>query len=235
MNTQTPFPFQPVETFRSSYFSPASISVEFLILHYTAQSLKGSLDIFLSKTGPKVSCHLLIDETGQIYELVKCWEGTAQKAFHSGKSQWKDSNEKIWKNFNDFSLGIELVNPNGNLFPYREEQYETLFKTIEHLQNIYPNLKKPYRILGHEHISGFRGKVDPGWFFDWKRLYKKACKKNSCHLSSKMTEQQIKSLDFCQRIKDDDALSQKVSLILEKSVPFWIKKQLIKNSLQKKK
>lgn len=235
MNTQTPFFFQPIDTFSSPHFSPMTIPVEFLILHYTALSLKGSLKIFLSKTGSKVSTHLLIDEKGRLYELVKCWKGTPQKAFHGGQSRWKDFNEKIWKNFNDFSIGIELVNPNGNLFPYREEQYETLFKTVKHLQNIYPNLKKPYRILGHEHIAGFRGKVDPGRFFDWKRLYKNIYKKDNFHLSSKMTEQQVKSLGFCRRIKDDDALSQKVSLILEKPFPFWIKKFLIKNSLQKKK
>ena len=229
MNLTETSSFQPVETFRSPHFSPTAISVEFLILHYTAQSLQGSLDIFLSKEGPKVSSHLLIDEEGQIYELVKCWNGVVQKSFHAGESRWKDSSGKIWRNFNNFSIGIELVNFNGNIFPYREKQYETLFKTLEHLQSVYPNLKKPYRILGHEHIAGFRGKADPGRFFDWDKLYRRFYREKSALLSTKIAEKQGEALAFCREKRWNDALSQKISLIMEKPLPFWIKKQWIRS------
>ena len=225
-------PFKPIETFQSPHFSPVRISVEFLIIHYTAQSFQGSLDIFLSKSEPQVSCHLLIDEKGQVYELVKCWNNFCQKAFHAGKSRWKDFNGKDWKNFNAFSIGIELVNLNGNVFAYTEEQYKALFKVIQHLRTVYSNLKTPYRILGHEHIAGFRGKVDPGTFFDWKRLYKAVYRKD-CSLSSQLTEKQTKSLRFCQQImQGNDKLARQINLILEKPLPFWIKKILMRHSLQ---
>ena len=227
-----PSDFKLIETFRSPHFSPSFISVEFLIIHYTAQSFQGSLDIFLSQRGPEVSCHLLIDEQGKTYELVRCWDGFCQKAFHAGKSHWKDSEGKNWKNFNDFSIGIELVNWNGNLFSYTEKQYKVLFGIIESLKQNYPNLQKPYRILGHEHIAGFRGKVDPGALFDWKKLYKAVYQKGDCNLSPRMTGKQIQSLQFCkQALKGNDSLSRKISLILEKAVPFWIKKILIRNCL----
>ena len=223
---------EPIKTFSSPHFSPSSISVEFLIIHYTAQSLQGSLNIFLSKN-EKVSCHLLIDEKGEIYELVKCWKQPCQRAFHAGKSLWKDSSGNTWENFNLFSIGIELVNFNGNLFSYTEKQYEALFKVVEHLKTLYPNLKKPYRILGHEHIAGFRGKSDPGFFFDWKRLYKVVYSEKTCDLLSQITEQQVKSLQFCQKLSCwNDSIARQVSLIFEKPLPFWIKKLLIRKIFQ---
>ena len=225
--------FKPIETFRSPHFSPSPISVEFLIIHYTAQSLQGSLDIFLSRKEPKVSCHLLIDEKGQVYELVKCWDQHCQKAFHAGKSYWKDSSGNTWENFNLFSIGIELVNFNGNLFSYPEKQYEALFKILEHLKKTYSNLKKPYRILGHEHIAGFRSKVDPGFFFDWKRLYYTVYQQESCNLHSQITEKQVKSLRFCQQLPYwNDSIARQASLTLEKSLPFWIKKLLLRKMFQ---
>ena len=228
-----PLSFKPIETFRSPHFSPSFISAEFLIIHYTAQSFKGSLDIFLSKKAPKVSCHLLIDEKGKLYELVKCWNKPCQKAFHAGRSFWKDSSGIIWRDFNAFSIGIELINLNGNLFPYTEKQYETLFKTLKHLKTIYPNLNKPYRILGHEHISGFRGKADPGFLFDWKRLYATVYQEKTCSLISQMKEKQVRSLQFCQHFSCwNDNLARQTSLILEKPLPFWIRKLLIRKIFQ---
>ena len=75
-----------------------------------------------------------------------------------------------WKGFNDFSIGIELVNYNGNVFPYTDQQYEALAQVILHLKSKYSSLKQAKRIVGHEHISGFRGKADHGHLFDWKRF-----------------------------------------------------------------
>ena len=155
----------------SPHFEDAFIPVEFAVLHYTAQSLKESLNIFLSPKS-KVSCHLLIDRDGSVYELVKCFEGKAKKAFHAGPSLWRDSKGKKWTSFNNFSLGIELVNWNGNLFPYTKEQYQSLFEVLTHLKAQYPQLNSPDRLLGHEHIAGFRGKKDPGYLFDWFYLFK---------------------------------------------------------------
>lgn len=230
-----PLDFKLSRAFRSPHFSPSSVSPEFVVLHYTAQSLKGTLDIFLSPKGPKVSCHLLIDEKGEVYELVRCLTPPCQKAFHAGRSRFRDFESQLWQSFNDFSIGIELVNLNGNIFPYAEKQYQALFQVIKSLQNLYPSLQNSCRILGHEHIAGFRGKVDPGGYFDWQKLYEFIYGKKTS-LSSKMTQKQIKALEFCRQNKDlwDDLKAQEISLILEKPLlPFSIKRQLIKRCLLK--
>ena len=164
---------QILKNYSSPHFEDTIIPVEFVVIHYTAQSLKESLNIFLSPLS-KVSCHLLIDRDGSIYELVDCWNGKAKKAFHAGQSVWKGSEDKTWTSFNHFSIGIELVNWNGNLFPFESTQYRSLVNILTHFKSQYPQLRNPDRVLGHEHIAGFRGKKDPGYLFDWAFLFKQA-------------------------------------------------------------
>lgn len=212
--------------YRSPNFQEKNISVEFVVLHYTAQKLEESLKIFLSSSPQPVSCHLLIDEGGGVYELVHCWDGICKKAFHAGKSFFLDSRGKRWENFNNFSLGIELVNWNGNIFCFTENQYKSLFKILSHLKAIYPALQSPERILGHEHIAGFRGKSDPGYLFDWQRLFKNVYPDDQePKRSSLLTKKQYQSLAF---LKDSqkwtDSKARKISLIVEKAMPFWLKR-----------
>lgn len=144
------------------------ISVEFLILHFTAVDLQGTLDIFLNPDS-QVSAHLVVDLDGSVFEMVDCLEGKALRGWHAGDSCWQQ-----WSEFNDFSVGIELVNNNGNLFEFTDAQYESLQWIVTRLKQHYPELSDPERVLGHEHIAGHRGKADPGLCFDWKRFYK-AC------------------------------------------------------------
>lgn len=108
----------------------------------------------------------MIDLDGAIYELVSCLNGTAHRAWHAGISRWQEKEA-----FNDFAIGIELVNYNGNVFPFTNAQYSALKDVIQQLQQHYPSLNDPQRILGHEQIAGFRGKADPGCCFDWNRLF----------------------------------------------------------------
>ena len=77
-----------------------------------------------------------------------------------------------WKGFNQFSIGIELVNKNGNYLPYTSAQYDALSLLVKKLQIHYPALKNPHRVVGHEHIANHRGKIDPGCLFDWSRFFK---------------------------------------------------------------
>lgn len=156
-------------THRSPNFDPAPIPVEFVVLHYTAGSLESTLALFLDPAR-EVSAHLVVDEDGAVYELVPCWDGVALRAWHAGRSDWDDG-EISWDGFNNFSIGIEIVNLNGNFFPYSEAQYAALKDVIDHLRDPYPALNAPERVLGHEHIAGWRGKVDPGIHFDWGLFY----------------------------------------------------------------
>jgi len=141
------------------------IPVEFLVLHYTAVSLERTLDIFMD-TEIGTSAHLVVDRDGSVFEMVDCLNGLPKRARHAGVSQWGN-----WKHFNDFSIGIELVNFNGNIFEYTEAQYRALKAIIDVLKQCYPSLTHPERVVGHEHIAGYRGKIDPGHCFDWQRLF----------------------------------------------------------------
>lgn len=150
----------------SPNFDNKKIDVCFVVLHYTACPLKESLEIFLDAKS-KTSAHYIIDTDGQIYNCV----AIDKVAWHAGHSKFCDPEKKEWSNFNNCSIGIELVNLNGNLFDYTKPQYTNLFFLIKQLQKQYPVLKDPNKILGHEHIAGFRGKVDPGYCFDWKKMF----------------------------------------------------------------
>ncbi len=149
----------------SPNFDHRVIPVEFLVLHYTAVDLQTTLDIFLNPE-TSVSAHLVIARDGKVYEMVNCLEGKPHRAWHAGVSYWQE-----WQAFNDFSIGIELVNYNGNVFDYSEQQYASLQEVVARLKAQYPALLDPCRVLGHEHIAGHRGKTDPGVCFDWHRFY----------------------------------------------------------------
>ena len=142
------------------------IPVEFLVLHYTAVDLNETLAIFTDPDSG-ASAHLVIDTDGQVYELVRCLDGQALRAWHAGVSQWQR-----WQGLNDCAIGIELVNFNGNVFPFTDEQYLSLQQVVRRLQAHYSSLHDPERVVGHEQIAGFRGKADPGLCFDWPRFYR---------------------------------------------------------------
>lgn len=162
-----------ISDIRSPNFSDLNIPVEFVVLHYTAETLERTLELFTS-VASEVSAHIVIDQDGVVYELVECLGGVAKRAWHAGKSRLEvvsGSGRRTVEAFNDFSIGIELVNLNGNIFPYTEAQYTSLFALLDSLKGRYPALQSPEAIVGHEQIAGFRGKADPGRCFEWDRLF----------------------------------------------------------------
>jgi N-acetylmuramoyl-L-alanine amidase len=159
--------------YRSPNYSNLSIPVEFVVLHFTAASLERTLAIFMDRA-TEVSAHLVIDRDGSVYELVDCLNGEAKRAWHAGRSRYESARgpeRNTFEGFNDISIGIELVNLNGNIFPYTERQYAALFRVVEILKSLYPDLNNPDSIVGHEQVAGFRGKSDPGRCFEWSRLF----------------------------------------------------------------
>ncbi len=157
---------------RSPNCDPRPIVVELLVLHATAADLATTLRL-LADPEHGASAHLVVAEDGEAYELVPCLTEPARRAWHAGRSRWIEG-EGSWENLNDWSIGIELVNRNGNLFAYTDAQYTALARLIDELRGRYPALDDPGRVVGHEHIAGFRGKVDPGFQFDWVRLFREA-------------------------------------------------------------
>ncbi len=134
--------------------------IKFVIIHYTGmqseiESLKRLKDLKY-----KVSCHYLIGRKGNITQIVK----EENVAWHAGKSRWKK-----FKNLNNYSIGIELVNK-GHQFGYQNFSK----KQISSLINLCKKIKKKYLIkkenfLGHSDIAPLR-KVDPGEKFPWEKL-----------------------------------------------------------------
>jgi N-acetyl-anhydromuramyl-L-alanine amidase AmpD len=154
---------------KSPNFAPLEIPVDFLVLHYTACTLQRTLEIFKSSER-KVSAHFVIDTDGTVYDLGDFLHGPILRGAHAGKSHLELDGKK-YLHFNQFSIGIELINLNGNLLKYPEEQYAALASLVNHLRGRFPHLNHSERIVGHEHIAHWRGKADPGILFDWGKFF----------------------------------------------------------------
>ena len=135
-------------------------AVKFIIVHYTGmQSEIESLER-LKNIKSKVSCHYLINRKGSIIQMVK----DNRVAWHAGKSKWKN-----YKNLNENSIGIELVN-NGHKFGYQnftDKQIKSLIILCKELKKKFGIKKENF--LGHSDIAPLR-KSDPGEKFPWKKL-----------------------------------------------------------------
>lgn len=79
------------------------------MLHYTGMRSAQEALARLCDPQSQVSSHYVIDEDGEISQLVK----ETRRAWHAGKSFWLGNTD-----LNAISIGIELVNP-GHEFGYR--------------------------------------------------------------------------------------------------------------------
>jgi len=138
-------------------------SIKLIVIHYTGmQSERESINR-LCNPKSKVSCHFLINQKGKVHRLIK----DNRTAWHAGKSCWGK-----YKNLNNRSIGIELVN-RGHQFGYtnfRTKQISSLTKICKKLIKKYKIKKK--NIVGHSDIAPQR-KIDPGEKFPWQKLAKK--------------------------------------------------------------
>jgi len=114
-----------------------------------------------------VSAHYHIGKYGECDELV---DPDSSVAFHAGVSSfWNPISRTVVSGCNEHFIGIELLG-DGNVMPYSSEQYDRLCKLLLFLMRNYPTIQ-PNLIVGHEMVSPGR-KVDPGSFFDWRRMYR---------------------------------------------------------------
>ena len=138
-------------------------SIKLLVIHYTGMQSERESIKRLCNPNSKVSCHYLVSQNGKIFKLVK----ETHTAWHAGKSCWGK-----YKNLNENSIGIELVN-RGHQFGYagfKTKQILALVKLCKKLIIRYKIKKK--NIVGHSDIAPLR-KKDPGEKFPWKYLSKK--------------------------------------------------------------
>jgi len=137
--------------------------IKFIIIHYTGMQSKRVSLKRLRNPKYRVSCHFLIDRSGEVLRLVD----ENKIAWHAGKSKWKS-----FVNLNKNSIGIELVNKGHKLGyqKFSKKQINSLIKLCTYLKKKY--VIKKQNILGHSDIAPLR-KIDPGEKFPWRILGRK--------------------------------------------------------------
>ncbi|NBX34249.1 N-acetylmuramoyl-L-alanine amidase, partial [bacterium] len=84
-------------------------------------------------------------------------------AYHAGKSGWRQ-----FESLNQNSIGIEIINLDGNLHPYPAAQKELVAKLCADILRRNPSIA-PTEVLAHSDIAVGR-KIDPGLLFPWSEL-----------------------------------------------------------------
>ncbi|KAB7610527.1 N-acetylmuramoyl-L-alanine amidase [Amylibacter sp. SFDW26] len=132
-----------------------------VVIHYTAmQAAEAAVDR-LCDPAAEVSAHYVIAEDGRVFPLVS----EDMRAWHAGAGQWGHV-----KDVNSHSIGIELANvgPDGACPEFPEAQMLVLERLLGDILRR-RKMITPERVIGHSDMAPGR-KVDPGPYFDWKRL-----------------------------------------------------------------
>lgn len=131
--------------------------IEYVILHYTEEDFETSVESLCSEE-KGVSAHYLVAEDGEIFNLVD----DENIAWHAGTGKsWWHGRDFI----NTFSIGIEIVNLGHG--PFTDIQMESVVELCKMLKEKYEIPRENF--IGHSDIAPHR-KLDPGLFFDWKKL-----------------------------------------------------------------
>jgi N-acetylmuramoyl-L-alanine amidase len=130
---------------------PAGAVISCVVLHATAGGLSGTLAWFANPSAG-VSSHYVAAKNGDVYQMVE----ESKLAHHAGASNFQGR-----QNFNDFSIGIEIVNLNDGQDPYPADQFEAMVGLVGYLVQKY-NIQREW-IVTHAEISTV-GKTDPRGF-----------------------------------------------------------------------
>ncbi len=134
---------------------PEGAGVDTIVIHYTGMQTGADALARLCDPASQVSSHYLIDEDGTAYALVD----ENSRAWHAGVSYWAGR-----QGLNDFSVGIELVNP-GHEWGYRPFPLAQMQACARLCQKIMEYSPVNY-VLAHSDIAPMR-KADPGEKFNW--------------------------------------------------------------------
>jgi len=134
--------------------------VDVLVLHYTELPLRESLEILSDPSREqRVSAHYVLAEDGAVYRLVP----ENRTAWHAGRSRWRGREA-----LNATSIGIEIVNLQGDRHDYPEAQITALIELCKAIQQRHPAIAAR-NVVGHSDIAP-RRKIDPGRRFPWQKL-----------------------------------------------------------------
>jgi len=134
--------------------------VRFVVLHYTGMESGPAAIDWLCNPISKVSSHYVVEENGDIYQLVP----DAKRAWHAGRGSWRGETD-----VNGVSVGIEIVN-GGHEFglpEYPEAQIRAVMALVDDLLERHG--LDPRAVIGHSDLAPSR-KPDPGEKFPWARL-----------------------------------------------------------------
>lgn len=141
----------------SPNFSDVDIIPRFIVIHYTASKTASSAISWMANPDSKVSAHLVISRTGEVTQMVDF----NKKAWHAGPSAHSG-----WRNLNNCSIGIELVNTGKQGYP--AAQLCALTDVIARLRT---EFKSIFAVVGHSEIDTETDnklrKKDPGPLFPW--------------------------------------------------------------------
>jgi len=137
------------------------VATDILLLHYTGMSSTAAALERLCDPVARVSSHYVVDESGQITQLVP----EARRAWHAGVSSWEGEIDN-----NSRSIGIEIGNVGHDLgYPgFPDVQIDVVIALCRDI--IRRHRIRAARVLAHSDIAPQR-KIDPGEKFPWARLH----------------------------------------------------------------
>jgi N-acetyl-anhydromuramyl-L-alanine amidase AmpD len=140
---------------------PRREKITLLVLHHTAGSLASSLRTLQGRDpNHKVGVHFVV--TDEVKPRVIRMVPDDMSAYHAGRGTWGSVTS-----LNQQSIGIEIINLDGNIHPYSEAQADILFALCADI--IQRHDIKPWNVVAHSDIAIGR-KIDPGTKFPWEKL-----------------------------------------------------------------
>lgn len=107
-----------------NFNSRPAVAVDSIVIHATGGGLAATLAHFKNPLS-MASAHYTIDKNGDIYQHVS----ENKRAWHAGESAYNGRSD-----FNNFSIGIELVNDNTGRDPYPVQQIDALIRLVKDIQ-----------------------------------------------------------------------------------------------------
>jgi N-acetylmuramoyl-L-alanine amidase len=138
------------------------LPIEILLLHYTGMASTAAAVGRLCDPASKVSSHYVVDERGEILQLVP----EARRAWHAGQSSWEGESD-----INSRSIGVEIAN-SGHGFGYPDFPQAQIASVVALCHDIVTRHRiRADRVLAHSDVAPQR-KLDPGEKFPWGRLHR---------------------------------------------------------------
>jgi N-acetylmuramoyl-L-alanine amidase len=136
-------------------------ATDILLLHYTGMTSTAEAIERLCDPLAKVSSHYVVEEDGNIVQLVP----EARRAWHAGQSSWEGVED-----INSRSIGIEIGNP-GHSYGYPDFPEPQVAAVIALCRDLVERHRfRADRVLAHSDVAPLR-KWDPGEKFPWERLH----------------------------------------------------------------